>query len=151
MQTYHESFDEVYKKARFARLFIIKIVFLVLLGIYWSPMPKLFWVNEYVDDQRTVVGYSTTDTLIRVAETLLDKRGGYLSNDVMPPGVWLDNMPNWEYGVLTQVRDLARVTRNDYSRSQSQSAEGRTVPATRSGVLPPGSPPAASGMHCRNG
>jgi hypothetical protein len=98
-------------------------LFLVLLGMYWSPMPKIFWVNEYVDDQRTVVGFSTTDTLIRVAETLLDKRGGYLSNDVMPPGVWLDNMPNWEFGVLTQVRDLARVIRNDYSRSQSQSAE----------------------------
>jgi hypothetical protein len=98
-------------------------LFLVLLGMYWSPMPKIFWVNEYVDDQRTVVGFSTTDTLIRVAETLLDKRGGYLSNDVMPPGVWLDNMPNWEYGVLTQVRDLARVIRNDYSRTQSQSAE----------------------------
>ncbi len=101
----------------------VVFLFLVLLGIYWSPMPKLFWVNEYVEDQRSVVGYSTTDTLIRVAETLLDKRGGYLSNDLMPPGVWLDNMPNWEYGVLTQVRDLARVTRNDYSRSQSQSAE----------------------------
>jgi len=107
----------------FAAGFGVLFLFLVLLGIYWSPMPKLFWVNEYVDDQRTVVGYSTTDTLIRVAETLLDKRGGYLSNDLMPPGVWLDNMPNWEYGVLTQVRDLARVTRNDYSRSQSQSAE----------------------------
>jgi hypothetical protein len=101
----------------------VLLLFLVLLGMYWSPMPKLFWVNEYVDDQRTVVGYSTTDTLIRVAETLLDKRGGYLSNDLMPPGVWLDNMPTWEYGVLTQIRDLARVTRNDYSRSQSQSAE----------------------------
>ena len=101
----------------------VVFLFLVLLGMYWSVMPKLFWVNEYVDDQRTVVGFSTTDTLIRVAETLLDKPGGYLSNDVMPPGVWLDNMPNWEYGVLTQVRDLARVTRNDFSRSQSQSAE----------------------------
>jgi hypothetical protein len=102
-------------------------LFLVLLGMYWSPMPRLFWVNEYVDNKRSVVGFSTTDTLIRVAETLLDKRGGYLSNDVMPPGVWLDNMPNWEYGVLTQVRDLARVIRNDYSRSQSQSAEDPDV------------------------
>ena len=52
--------------AAFAALFL----FLVLLGMYWSPMPKLFWVNEYVDDQRTVVGFSTTDTLIRVAETM---------------------------------------------------------------------------------
>jgi hypothetical protein len=102
-------------------------LFLVVLGMYWSPMPKLFWVNEYVDDQRSVVGYSTTNTLIRVAETLLDKRGGYISNDRFPPGLWLDNMPNWEKGVLTQVRDLSRAIRNDFSRSQSQSKEDPDV------------------------
>lgn len=103
------------------------LLFLIVLGMFWSPMPKMFWVNEYVEDSRTVVGYSTTNTLIRVAETLLDKRGGYLTNDKMPPGLWLDNMPNWEKGVLTQVRDLSRVIRNDYSRSQSQSQEDADV------------------------
>ena len=41
----------------------------------------------------------------------------------------LDNIPNWEYGVLQQVRDLARVIRNDYSRSQSQSKEDPAVAA----------------------
>jgi hypothetical protein len=97
------------------------LLFLIVLGMFWSPMPKMFWVNQYVDENRTVVGYSTTNTLIRVAETLLDKRGGYLTNDKMPPGLWLDNMPNWEKGVLMQVRDLSRVIRTDYSRSQSQS------------------------------
>jgi hypothetical protein len=56
-------------------------------------------------------------------ETLLDKPGGYLSNDVMPPSVLLDNIPNWEFGALVQSRDLARVLRNDISRSQSQSTE----------------------------
>jgi hypothetical protein len=95
----------------------------VVLGIYWSRSPDIFWVNRSIDDNRTVIGYSTTDTLIRVAETMLDKPGGYLSNDVMPPSVFLDNIPNWEVGVLQQVRDLARVIRNDYSRSQSQSKE----------------------------
>jgi hypothetical protein len=54
---------------------------------------------------------------------MLDNPGGYRSNAVMPPSVFLDNIPNWEVGVLQQVRDLARVMRNDYSRSQSQSAE----------------------------
>lgn len=39
---------------------------------------------------------------------LLNKRGGYLSNDIMPPWVFLDNVPNWEFGVLAQVRDLTR-------------------------------------------
>jgi hypothetical protein len=58
-------------------------------------------------------------------ETLLDKPGGYLSNDIMPPSAWMDNMPNWEFGVLVQARDLARSLRNDLSRSQSQSVENK--------------------------
>lgn len=98
-----------------------------ILDIYWSRTPDVFWVNRTIEDDRVVVGYATTDTLIRVAETLLDKPGGYLSNDRMPPSVILDNMPNWEFGVLQQVRDLARVIRNDYSRSQSQSKEDPDV------------------------
>jgi hypothetical protein len=68
-----------------------------------------------------------TGTLIEVARTLLDKPGGYLSNDITPPGVLIDNMPNWEFGVLVQVRDLARALRNDFSRSQSQSVEDRDL------------------------
>ena len=45
--------------------------------------------------------------------------------DVFEPRVVtdLDNVPNWEFGVLTQVRDLARAMRNDFSRSQTQSTE----------------------------
>jgi hypothetical protein len=104
-------------------------VFVVLVGlaVYWSREPEIFWVNERPDNERTVVGYATADTLVRVAGELLDKPGGYLSNDVMPPGIFLDNIPNWEFGVLQQVRDLARVIRNDYSRSQSQSKEDADV------------------------
>jgi len=101
----------------------VLLVFMLVLSMYWSRTPDVFWVSEKVDGERTVIGYATTDTLIRVAETMLDKPGGYLSNDVMPPSVFLDNIPNWEVGVLQQVRDLARVMRNDYSRSQSQSSE----------------------------
>ncbi len=106
-------------------LITLGVILLVwtILAIYWSRTPKVFWVNEYVDNNRHVVGYATTDTLVRVADTLLEKPGGYLSNDRFPPSVFLDNMPNWEFGVLQQVRDLSRVLRNDYSRSQSQSRE----------------------------
>ncbi len=102
-------------------------VFMTILGWYWSRTPDIFWVNQKVDGDRTVIGFATTDTLVRVAETLLDKPGGYLTNDKMPPSVILDNIPNWEFGVLQQVRDLARVIRNDYSRSQSQSKEDPDV------------------------
>jgi hypothetical protein len=102
---------------------------LVMIGVawYWSRTPDVFWVNEKADADGTVIGFSTTDTLIRVARTMLEKPGGYLTNDVTPPSVFLDNIPNWELGVLQQVRDLARVIRNDYSRSQSQSREDPDV------------------------
>jgi hypothetical protein len=72
---------------------------------------------------QVVTGYTTTATLIETVDVLLNKRGGYMSNDIMPPWVFLDNVPNWEFGVLTQVRDLARAMRNDFSRSQTQSTE----------------------------
>jgi hypothetical protein len=91
---------------------------------YWSREPGVLWVvADTTTGERAVVGYATVNTLIDVLDWLLDKPGGYLSNDVLPPGVWLDNMPSFEFGVLTQCRDLARVLRNNYSRSQSQSIE----------------------------
>ncbi|WP_405244067.1 DUF2333 family protein [Lentisalinibacter salinarum] len=111
--------------ARNAGLIVLGMVLVLMLGLswYWSRTPDLFWVNAEIDGEPAPVGYATADTLIRVAETLLEKPGGYMTNDVAPPSVFLDNIPNWEFGVLTQVRDLARVMRNDYSRSQSQSTE----------------------------
>jgi len=111
--------------ARNAGLIVLGVLLVFMLGLswYWSRTPDLFWVNAEIDGEPAPVGYATADTVIRVAETLLEKPGGYLTNDVAPPSVFLDNIPNWEFGVLTQVRDLARVMRNDYSRSQSQSRE----------------------------
>jgi Uncharacterized protein conserved in bacteria len=101
---------------------------IVVLMLYWSREPGLFDVGAAARKLHgqagdPVKGYVTTATLIHVGETLLDKQGGYLSNDVLPPGVLLDNIPNWEFGVITQMRDLARALRNDFSRSQTQSTE----------------------------
>jgi len=134
-----KSAEKILSKPRWARVTAWVIAALLLLfsviGIYWSRMPDVFWVNHTIDNDRIVVGYSTTDTLIRVAETLLDKPGGYLTNDKSPPSVFLDNIPNWEFGVLQQVRDLARVIRNDYSRSQSQSKEDPDVARAEPGFF----------------
>ena len=105
------------------------IIFIVLLGFYWSGEARAFSVEQKTAERLAligrdgVVGSTTTVTLITVAETLLEKPGGYLSNDVSPPGIYLDNIPNWEFGVLVQVRDLSRAFRENFSRSQSQSTE----------------------------
>ena len=100
---------------------------MTVLGIYFSREPAMFWVNHSADADTAIVGFSTTDTLIRVAETLLDKQGGYLTNDKIPPNVFLDNIPSWEIGVINQIRDLGRVMRDDYTRSQSQSKEDEDI------------------------
>jgi hypothetical protein len=108
-------------------------IVLFLLGLYWSSLPEPFDVRENANtmlqemDMEPVTGAYTTSALVTVMETLLEKPGGYLSNDIMPPSVFLDNIPNWEFGALTQARDLARSLRNDISRSQSQSLENRDL------------------------
>ncbi len=100
-----------------------------LVGWWWDSEPAVEDVVEIAQKhadttgERLVTGYVTTHTVIYLADALLEKRGGYLSNDRFPPGVWMDNMPNWEFGVLTQIRDASRAYRIDFSRSQSQSTE----------------------------
>jgi hypothetical protein len=107
----------------------IYLLVAMLLGIYWSLTPSPFDVTERAKlivsghGGEVVTGSVTTAALIGAAETMLDKPGGFLRNDVFPPGLWLDNMSNWEYGVLIQVRDLSRAMREAYSRSQYQSTE----------------------------
>ena len=89
----------------------------------WSREPPLYLQSAVIAEFVPVTGHVTTTTLIELIDWLLDKPGGYLSNDIYPASVWLDNMPNFEFGVLVQARDLGRALRNDYSRSQSQSTE----------------------------
>ena len=112
---------------------VIILLLLSLLGAYWSDEPAHFNIEEaaaeraLATESRLTTGSYTTSVAIAAMETLLNKRGGYLSNDVMPPSLWLDNIPRWEFGVLVQVRDLSRSLRNDFSRSQSQSVEDKDL------------------------
>ena len=106
----------------------IYLVVVVALGLYWSIAPATFDVMENArryapNNAEPVTGAATTAALVGVIDTLLTKPGGFLRNDHFPPGLYLDNMPNWEYGALIQSRDLARALRETLSRSQSQSKE----------------------------
>ncbi|SBS33309.1 hypothetical protein MSP8887_01919 [Marinomonas spartinae] len=112
---------------------LLLVIVLTVIGMYWSNEPAQFDVNKVARETATehgydpnkplVVGYTIGSTLHELVSTLLNKPGGYISNDVMPPGVFMDNMPSWEFGVLVQVRDLSRAMRKEFSRSQSQSTE----------------------------
>lgn len=115
-------------------LFLVAVLILVaftLLGWYWSQEPDSPTINT-AGSQPLVIGATTTQAVINITETLLDKPGGYLRNDMTPPSIFMDNIANWEYGALIQARDMARVLRNDFSRSQSQSTEDPDLAAAES-------------------
>lgn len=108
---------------------VVYLLVTIGLGIFWNAEPDLWDVKAAVEldlaatGKEKAPGFATTSTLIRLSELLLDKPGGYLTNDITPPGIWLDNIPNWEFGVLVQIRDMTRSLRKDIGRSQSTSME----------------------------
>jgi hypothetical protein len=121
-------------KQYFAPKWLMSAAFLIIfllwiLSVFWSFEPNSFEPELLAQQQASqknetvVAGYTITTSLIKVSETLLNKSGGYLSNDVLPPSVMMDNMPSWEFGALEMIRDLALAMRQDFSRSQSQSLE----------------------------
>ena len=115
-----------------AVLAVLFTVNLVLMWV-WSREPKPFEMSEVtaqyaaVAGREAVTGVAVVGTLIRLNEGQWNKAGGYISNDIAPPGVFLDNISNFEFGVLQQLRDLASSLRNDFSRSQSQSIADKNL------------------------
>lgn len=117
-----------WKRFTIAGIVVCALAVLVT-GIYWSLQPAAFNVKDVAlervngDESRLIPGAVAASAVGQVARTLLEKPGGYMHNDVSVPGIYLDNMPSWEYGVLKEVRDSLRALRNDFSRSQTQSIE----------------------------
>ncbi|ACA88453.1 DUF2333 family protein [Shewanella woodyi] len=112
-------------------------VLILLIGyfisVWWSIEPDTIKPQELrSQSNHEVVGYATTTSLILTMETLLGKSGGWLSNDVLPPSIFMDNMPAFEFGALEQARDLALIMRKEFSRSQSQSAADADLLAAHS-------------------
>ncbi len=127
-------------KSSLPRLILISMALLFIAGylisIYWSLEPdpvaihhEQAWKKNGNEKER-ITGYTIVSTLAGVIEVLLDKPGGFLGNDIMPPSVFMDNMPAFEYGALIQSRDLTRSLRKEFSRSQSQSVEQEDLQLT---------------------
>lgn len=105
-------------------------VLLLALAIWWSQEPDPFNVydeamerTKQTNTTEIPVGYVYANTLAHIAEVLMHKPGGYITNDAAPPGVFMDNMPSWELGALVILRDATTALRNHFARDQSQSAE----------------------------
>lgn len=101
-------------------------------GIYISQLPApidpLASATEHVGvdvtrDNLPPSGAVFTSTVIELIDNMLDKNGGYISNDLAVKIGAYDNMPNIELGMVYMIRDAMDLLRSDFSRSQSQSKE----------------------------
>lgn len=95
-------------------------LFSFISGVYVSTEPDLLPVQS---GSVLPAGLLLVKTTVAVAQELYDKPGGYLSNDKLPPGVFLDDMPNWEQGVLVQVRVMVHSLNHDFALSRAQYIE----------------------------
>lgn len=115
-----------------SKYLITTVVALVIVfyavSVWWSVEPDVLTPKIMnTADGKPLTGYATTSAMIDSMETLLDKQGGWLANDVTPPSVFMDNMPSFEFGALEQIRDLALIMRKEFSRSQSQSTADKDL------------------------
>lgn len=118
----------------FGTLAAVTLIVLIVLGIWWGDEPETFDVREEAikymktsGSENMPIGFVYTNTLAHMAEVLMEKPGGYISNDVAPPGVFLDNIRSWEYGALVMLRDGTTALRNHFARDQSQSVEDKDL------------------------
>lgn len=88
---------------------LLLVFFLLLLlpalGWYWSREPARFELPA----ARGPAGTRLVATQARMVDVLLGKPGGFLNNDMLPPGSMIDDIPAWERGVLRQMRDFAEI------------------------------------------
>ncbi len=118
----------------FGALVVTMVLVLFFLGAWWGSEPDTFDVVEEAKirlektgAKNRPLGYVYTNTLAHMVEVLMEKPGGYISNDVAPPGLFLDNIRSWEYGALVMLRDGTTALRNHFARDQSQSIEDRDL------------------------
>jgi len=134
---YEDTQDDIVcaSPVRRALIFGVLIYFFcaICVGMYWSFFPSQPNINTLVQRQLALLkippsstnlaqgnlpkGIATTSALITVSEVLLHKSGGYIANDIAPPGLWLDDMPHWELGVVHQIRDTTQALRASLSQS----------------------------------
>lgn len=116
-----------WKKVSFSGAIIALVGYFIVTGIhvqYASIRPHILHDNLITYDASiTTVGYRTVSAARQLINVLMNKSGGYMSNDKLPPYSWVDDMPNWEYGVIEVLREYNIALRRHFTRSQTQSVE----------------------------
>lgn len=104
-----------------------------------SWVPTMIWISgepESKTNQQLIETYGTTVPVIgsysvaaaiHTTMALHNKSGGYLSNDILPPFTFVDNIPQFEWGAVQSNRLFAQLIRSKFSKSQSGSPENEHI------------------------
>jgi len=118
----------IIKKPWFIRSLLVAMIVVLILGWLWGQEPATFKVREQAiitmkqdGFEQMPKGFVYTNTLTHMLEVLVEKPGGYLSNDIALPGVVLDNVQGWEYGVSIVLRHASQVLVDYFATSPMQS------------------------------
>ncbi|MCH8841394.1 MAG: DUF2333 family protein [SAR324 cluster bacterium] len=97
-------------------LVVIASVWLVI-SFLQSLKPE---VPVAVERAGSAQGYRSVEMTALLMETQMEGFGGWLPNDLpLGPSYFLDNLPNFQLGVLQIVRHMSRVLRDNLSRQRT--------------------------------
>lgn len=112
-------------KIRLGKILIGFVIPAVLIGYLAAgflmgrkpPLPQVASANGQP------MGHVTVSMVADLMQSQLDGLGGWLPNDLVgSPGYFLDNLPNFQMGVLQTVRHTSRVVRDNLSRQRTSDA-----------------------------
>jgi len=93
---------------------LIALVTLLILMVLFSFQPSALKVKKM-----THSGMSYTHTMHNLIHHELNSFSGWVPNDISPPGILLDNKPNFQLGVLETLRYSSRILRDNLSRQRT--------------------------------
>ena len=108
-----------------SRYFLLSLFTLLLIGYFGTAfvMSRKPVMPELADDPNAQPGYASVSMMIDLMEAQLNGIGGWLPNDPpLTPGAYLDNLPNFQLGVLQVVRHSSRVLRDNLTRQRTSDA-----------------------------
>lgn len=109
-------------KSKLGRTLILSLIVIAVTGYIAvaflqsikPPLPALPAENG------AVTGHATVSMIVDLMEAQLNGFGGWLPNDLPgSPGYFLDNLPNFQLGVLQTVRHASRVLRDNLTRQRT--------------------------------
>jgi len=93
---------------------LVLLLCTLILMILFSIQPKPLKVTSSPHS-----GMSYAQTMHRLINVELSSFSGWVPNDISPPGLLLDNRPNFQLGVLETLRYSSRVLRDNLSRQRT--------------------------------